>query len=191
MPRTERIRRLQIGPAEASTSRCSSSLLNIQQIFERHHDEIYRYVARLTGDPDLAADIAQETFIRWVENAPDQLEARAWLYKVATNLCRDHVRVHSRRIELLKESPESTPIGNAPLDPHRGVEALERRDAVRDVLSGLPEKDRVMLLMQQEGFSHKEIAEAVGTTTGSVGTMLARALQRFSDAVASRLEALR
>lgn len=37
-----------------------------------------------------------------------------------------------------------------------------------------------MLLMQQEGFSHREIAEAVGTTEKSVGTMLARALKRFA-----------
>ena len=59
------------------------------------------------------------------------------------------------------------------------------------MLDSLPEKDRVMLLMQQEGFSHKEIAEAVGTTTGSVGTMLARALRKFSEAVAAKREALR
>ena len=41
-----------------------------------------------------------------------------------------------------------------------------------------------MLLMREEGFSHREIAEAVGTTTGSVGTMIARAL----DKLAARLQ---
>jgi DNA-directed RNA polymerase specialized sigma24 family protein len=37
--------------------------------------------------------------------------------------------------------------------------------------------------MREEGFSHKEIADAVGTTTGSVGTLIARALLKFADAV--------
>jgi RNA polymerase sigma-70 factor, ECF subfamily len=145
----------------------------------------------MTGDGDLAADLAQETFIRWVEREPANTEPRAWLYKVATNLCRDHARVHSRRLVLLGESPESTHMGAAPLSPSEAIEVAERELAVRITLGALPEKDRTILLMQQEGFSHREIAEAVGTTTGSVGTMLARAMRRFAAGVASKLETIR
>ena len=76
-------------------------------------------------------------------------------------------------------------------DPHQNSEAAERHRAVRAVLDALPERDRTILLMQQEGFSHREIAEAVGTTTGSVGTMLARAMKRFSEEIAGVIEALR
>jgi RNA polymerase sigma factor (sigma-70 family) len=165
--------------------------VTIEHLFERHHDEIYRYVFRLTGDADLAADIAQETFIRWVEREPEGSEPRAWLFKVATNLCRDHARVNSRRLVLLRESGEDGTIGDAPASPAESLEQRERGTAVRAVLEALPEKERTILLMQQEGFSHREIADAVGTTTGSIGTMLARALKRFSSEVASRLEALR
>jgi RNA polymerase sigma factor (sigma-70 family) len=145
----------------------------------------------LTGDADLAADVAQEAFVRWVEKQPEGTEPRAWLFKVATNLCRDHGRVQSRRLELLEESRDSIPIGGAALDPERHLEAAERQRAVRSILDALPEKERIMLLMQQEGFSHREIAEAVGTTTGSVGTMLARALQRFRQKAAEVVEVLR
>jgi DNA-directed RNA polymerase specialized sigma24 family protein len=44
----------------------------------------------------------------------------------------------------------------------------------------LGEKERTVLLMREEGFSHREIADAVGTTTGSVGTMIARALDKLA-----------
>jgi RNA polymerase sigma-70 factor (ECF subfamily) len=145
----------------------------------------------MTGDADVAADIAQETFIRWVEREPANSEPRAWLFKVATNLCRDHGRVSSRRLTLLKESPEDTPVGRPPVDPHQSLELDERERAVREVLAAIPDRDRTMLLMQQEGFTHREIADAVETTEKSVGTMLARALRRFSAEFAVRAESLR
>jgi DNA-directed RNA polymerase specialized sigma24 family protein len=44
----------------------------------------------------------------------------------------------------------------------------------------LGEKERTVLLMREEGFSHREIADAVGTTTGSVGTMIVRALDKLA-----------
>jgi DNA-directed RNA polymerase specialized sigma24 family protein len=44
----------------------------------------------------------------------------------------------------------------------------------------LGEKERTVLLMREEGFSHREIADAVGATTGSVGTMIARALDKLA-----------
>jgi DNA-directed RNA polymerase specialized sigma24 family protein len=50
-------------------------------------------------------------------------------------------------------------------------------------LDALSDKERTAVLMREEGFSHKEIADAVGTTTGSVGTLIARALLKFADAV--------
>lgn len=100
------------------------------------------------------------------------------------------MRVESRRREIVDEDPTSLPVGSAPADPHHDVESAEKQTAVRRVLDTLTERERTLLLMQQQGFSHREIAEAVGTTTGSVGTMLARALRKFTEA-AAELEALR
>jgi DNA-directed RNA polymerase specialized sigma24 family protein len=51
---------------------------------------------------------------------------------------------------------------------------------VREALLTLGEKERAILLMREEGFAHREIAVAVGTTTKSVGTMIARALEKLS-----------
>lgn len=165
--------------------------MTIEQLFETYHDAIYGYVYRLTGDADLAADIAQETFIRWVEDEPEDSNPRAWLYTVATNLVRDQSRVQSRRLVLLQETPDAAPLGAPTPAPDSSVEAEERQRTVRRALDALPERERTMLLMQQEGFSHREIADATGTTTKSVGTMLARALRRFADQIAPDLSRLK
>ena len=154
--------------------------MDIQSTFEEHYDPLYRYLVRLTGDPDTAADAAQEAFIRLVEHRPDGRQLRAWLYRVATNLVRDGSRVRRRRLELLQAYPDRVPMGDAPEGPDRSLELKERRAAVRSALEVLSPRDRTLLLMREEGFSHHEIAKAVGTTTKSVGSMIARALRKLS-----------
>lgn len=154
--------------------------MDIQGTFEQHYDPLYRYLVRLTGDPDAAADAAQEAFVRLVEREPDDRQVRAWLFRVATNLIRDASRVRRRRVELLQAYPERVPMGDAPDSPERALELKERKKLVRGALEGLTMRDRTLLLMREEGFSHQEIARAVGTTTKSVGSMIARALRKLS-----------
>ena len=52
---------------------------------------------------------------------------------------------------------------------------------MREALAKLSEKERTTLLMREEGFSHQEIAAAVGTTTKSVGTLIARSLDKLAN----------
>lgn len=154
--------------------------MDVRQLFEEHYDPLFRYLVRLTGDPDAAADAAQEAFVRLVERNPGGDQIRAWLFRVSTNLVRDESRVRLRRLELLRETPTRAPIGDQPLAPDEALEVEERRACVRRALDALSAKDRTILLMREEGFSHQEIAEAVETTTKSVGSMIARALQKLS-----------
>ena len=78
------------------------------------------------------------------------------------------------------EKKERVPTPSPEADPEE--DTLRRADEarVRRALDRLPERERTILLMREEGFRHREIAEAVGTTTGSVGTMIARALDRLA-----------
>lgn len=154
--------------------------MDVEQAFADHYDVLYRYLVRLTGDSDVAADVAQESFIRLVERSPDGRQLRGWLFRVATNLVRDDSRVRRRRMELLQECPDRSPVGDAPHVPDQLLESKERRETVRGALDVLPPRDRTLLLMREEGFSHQEMAEAVGTTTKSVGSMIARALNRLA-----------
>jgi RNA polymerase sigma factor (sigma-70 family) len=162
--------------------------VDVQKLFEEHYDVLYRYLVRLTGDGDTAADAAQEAFVRLVEHRPEGTQIRAWLYRVATNVVRDESRVNRRRVELLRESPDRAPVGDSPALPDQLFELGEKKKMVRGALDALSEKDRTVLLMREEGFSHQEIAEAVGTTTKSVGSMIARALQKLSARLAQHSE---
>jgi RNA polymerase sigma factor (sigma-70 family) len=138
-----------------------------------------RYLTRLAGDADAAADALQETFVRLIERPPRDASARSWLFTVATNIVREQGRSRSRRSALLLHAPADAP-GGAAARPGGGRRGEERRRLVRRALAGLSERDRTALLMREEGFSHEEIAAAGGTTTKSVGTVIARALRKLA-----------
>lgn len=157
--------------------------MDVATLFATHHRDLFRYLARFSGDPDLAADAAQEAFVRLIERPPGDTVQRAWLYTVATNVVLDAMRRRARRDGLLSAHPDSVPHGSAGPDPHERLEADERVLTVRRALATLPDRDRMVLLMREDGFTHREIAAAVATTTGSVGTMIARALERLAAAL--------
>lgn len=150
-------------------------------LFRRHHDDLRRYLIRLTGDPELAADASQEAFVRLTDRPPERDDnLRSWLFRVGTNLVRDAARRRSRRDRILTENPGRVPAPTSPAGPAATAEARMLRRRVRDALDQLSMRDRTVLLMREEGFKHREIAEAVGTTTKSVGTLIARALDRLA-----------
>jgi RNA polymerase sigma-70 factor (ECF subfamily) len=154
-----------------------------------HRPAVVRYLARYTGDPDLAEDLAQETFVRLRDRPPDdRSEPRRWLFTVATNLARDAHRVTRRRGELMRERMDRLPVGDPAPDPRTAVEREETATRVRAALAALSQRDRTILLMREEGFSHREIADAVGTTTKSVGTLIARALDKMAGALEREAE---
>lgn len=153
--------------------------MDFESAFERHHASVFRYLQRLTGDPDRADELAQETFVRLLDHDVDPSSLESWLFTVATNLVRDGARTRKRRQELLDvERPSPDPAD----PPDEALLRDERRRKVRRVLDGLDRRDREMLLMREEGFSYAEIGDAVEVKTSSVGTLLSRALDRFAEA---------
>ena len=154
--------------------------VDLSALYLEHNEALTRYLTRLTGDRDSAADAAQEAYSRLLSQPPahdDNL--RAWLYTVATNVVRDGWKKQQTALRLV-QNHDGVPTVATPPDPHELVERNERQHVVRKVLDRLSAKDRTVLLMREEGFSHKEIAAAVDTTTKSVGTMIARALRKFA-----------
>ncbi len=147
--------------------------------YKRLQPSLYRYLLRLTGDPDLAEDLAQESFVRLLDHDLPEAEIRPWIFAVATNLVRDSARTRERRRRLLQEKGERGI--NAPA-ADEWVERSERIESVRAALDKLSERDRKLLLLREEGFKYAEIAEVIGVVPGSVGTLVARALRRFAAA---------
>ena len=151
--------------------------MDYDRLFDRLYPALFRYLHRMTGDADVAEDAAQEAFVRLTEQSLPEDEARPWLFTVATNLIRDRARKASRHRRLEPHVP--TP--NAPMGPEVSAERRERITRVRAALDELSQRDQTMLLMREEGFKYKEIAEAVDVAPGSVGTLLARAARRFEE----------
>jgi RNA polymerase sigma factor (sigma-70 family) len=156
--------------------------VSFQQAFDEHFSWLFRYVDRDTDDDALAADIAQESFVRLYQRGAMPEEVRAWLVSVANNLIRDEHRRRTRRARLLAQrSPDHT-VADAPLGSEERVLAKERRMEVRMALDTLTERDRRLLLLHHQGLSYRELAVALAVGETSVGTLLARAHNAFRDA---------
>jgi RNA polymerase sigma-70 factor (ECF subfamily) len=149
------------------------------EVYRSTFPELVRFLHRKVWDPDRARDLAQETFVRALENEPDQ--PRAWLFRVAGNLARDEARAVVRRkrhLSLLKS--DAQPGDGA--DPASDLEDRERWDQVRTALDALGERDREVLLLWDAGLAYPDIAEQTGLAVGSIGTTLARARRRLVEA---------
>lgn len=151
--------------------------MDFETAFDRHHDAVYRYLHRLTGDPDQAEELAQETFVRLLENEVSPDKVKGWLFTVATNLVRDRARTRDRR-DRLKKTGDVFP--EAPPGPDEVLARGDRKRKVRRALGRLRDREREMLMMREEGFSYAEIAETLGVARSSVGKLLSRSLERFA-----------
>ena len=156
--------------------------MTLEELFEQHHAALFRFIAGMTNDPEFAKDIVQETFMNLASRpaAAGDL-SKAWVFQLARNLALSGLRKRRRRMSLLQGRLGGVPVASAAVPPDLDLERAEARAAVRRALACLSEKERTILLMREEGFTHREIADAVGTTTGSVGTMFARALTKLES----------
>ena len=151
-------------------------------IYESSYAELVRYLHRKVWDAERAQDLAQETFVRALDQQPEN--PRAWLFRVASNLASDEARAMIRRrthLTLLKNEavPHAQPEAPASLEQSR------REQAVRQALDELSERDREVLLLWDAGFDYREIAAQTGLAQGAIGTTLARARQRLVEAHAA------
>ena len=161
--------------------------MSFEELFAQVYPGLHCYCVRMASDPDLGEDLAQEAFVRLldhrVQGEPPQL--RAWLFKVATHLMRERVRVGENRRRLLEKNPV---LPGGPDTPDRELDRREDVRRVRRALDDLGPRDRQLLLLREEGFSYQELAQVLEVKPTSVGTLLARARQRLADALATEEE---
>jgi RNA polymerase sigma-70 factor (ECF subfamily) len=153
---------------------------DVERLFRTYNAPLVRYLTRRLGDRDWAEEVAQETFLRALRQ--DRIDnERAWLFAVATNLVRDEARKDARRrrhLALLAERERAEgPAEQEPTSLERAQDAAMARRAV----DALAERDRLALLMREDGLSYEEIAEALDLSPGSVGTTLSRARRRLVE----------
>ncbi len=179
---TDRVRR-----KEPSALRADATFdAQFRQAFDDRFHSLFRYLDRLSGDAALSADIAQEAFVRLYHRGAMPEDPGAWLVSVVNNLFRDERRRSSRRVRLLaRKSPEST-LGDPTPAPDAHLFSEAERNAVRNALDGLSERERQLLLLREEGYSYREMSIALGIVESSVGTSLMRARAAFRVAVERR-----
>lgn len=151
------------------------------ELFDAHFSRVFRVLDRSADDPALAADLAQEAFIRLYQRGslPDAPEA--WLISVALNLLRNAASTRSRRHRLMTPARGEYAHSDVPAAPDDAVMGSETRARVRAVLDSLPERDRELLLLSADGYGYREIGAALGLNEASVGTLLARARRAFRE----------
>ena len=151
-------------------------------LFAERSRSLYRYISGLSGDPALAEDIVQESFVRLYRRGGMPDDPAAWLVSVAHNLWRDDRRRDVRRSRLLALRKDELPtVGDSPATDATTL-ASERVQTVHQALARLPERDRRLLLLRHSGFAYREIAVVLDLAPGSVGTLLVRASESFRAA---------
>lgn len=154
----------------------------VTQLFHQQFRPLFRYLDRLCGDADLAADLAQEAFVKLYERGVVPEEPAGWLVTVATNLFRDTQRSAQRRERITTDRGRDPTHHTEVREADTKIIADEARDHVRSVLATLPLRDRQLLLLRHEGYSYRELAHMLEIEEGSVGTLLLRATRAFRTA---------
>jgi RNA polymerase sigma-70 factor (ECF subfamily) len=157
----------------------------VEVLFGEHHTEIYAYLLRMLREPELAADLTQDAFIKAYRNY-ETLEkpenARAWLYQIAHRVALDEIR-RRKIIRFFPWTGESP--GSAPSAEHLVMEAHLSGEMQR-ALATIPERQRSALLLAEiHDLTGLELAAALGVSHVAARALLTRAresLRRALDA---------
>lgn len=163
-------------PYVHTTERETAVTQVISQWFDDHHDAMFRYLTRIVGQPEQAADLVQETFLRAMKVLdPALLPAipQAWLFRIASNLALDHLRRQRRWSWFMRSwQPETNNF-----DQH-----IETTQTIRGCLAKLkPQDAEVLLMVHYAGCSPAEVAKLNGEELGAVRKRLSRARDRFRN----------
>jgi RNA polymerase sigma-70 factor (ECF subfamily) len=177
----------------------------LASVYDRHGGDVYALAARTTGDPSIASDVVQETFLALWDRAelfdPARGSVRGWLLAIARNRAIDHIR-HARRhdrarafstlgtadqddgavAEWLTESGVLVATGPPDPGPETAVLDLETSAFLADAIASLAPVERsVILLAYGAHLSQVEIADHLGWPLGTVKTRTRRALRHLRD----------
>ena len=143
--------------------------------YEKTARQLWAYLLHLTRNEAIADDLLQESYCRLLSAklaAMDECRLRSYLFRIATNLVRDRWRrKDASAVEVVPDLPGRTADPDMTLD-------------LRKALANLRPRERQMLwLAYVEGWDHKEIAKAVGLTSGSIRLLLFRVRRKLATAL--------
>ncbi len=168
------------------------------QIVRAYQAQVYRTAYRVLGEPAAAEDATQDAFI----SAFKHLRAyrggsfKAWLLRIVTNACYDQLRAKQRRptasleaILLDTDNPAPGVDRAAPESPQDFIERQELGATIQRGLGTLPPDQRMtLILVDIEGLSYDEVAQAMQTNLGTVKSRLSRARLALRDFLMKQME---
>ena len=166
--------------AEAAEDTLQMDEERFQVFYRRTARPLWSYLSRVSGNPALADDLLQDAYCRFLAAVRPEMSddhQRNYLFRIATNLLRDHWR---------RSGVEPLPIGGPGQSfevaaDDRTAEEIQVRQDVQRVLDRLKPRERAMLwLAYVLGASHKEIAEVLGLKAASIRLLLFRARRKFA-----------
>jgi RNA polymerase sigma factor (sigma-70 family) len=156
----------------------------VERLFALHHGEIYTYLVRMVRDDELAADLAQETFVkayRAFDSLEDATSARAWLYQIANRTALDELR----RRRIVRFVPWTGESRGAAASAEEVVLRGRLSGELSRALAGIPPRQRsALLLAEVHGLNGLELAEALGVTHAGARALLTRARESLRQALA-------
>lgn len=159
----------------------------MRQLWSRHAPHIDVVVRRLVGgDPDLAADIAQEVWIQIFRALPayrGDAQFSTWAHRIAVNRTLNALRSRRRLNELETDVDESSAIGE--MDTDRPFLAASIQAAAEQLAPGAR---TVFVLHDVEGYTHEEIAERLGITSGGSKSQLFKARTKLRRLLAHLID---
>jgi RNA polymerase sigma-70 factor (ECF subfamily) len=185
----------------ALVARCKGNdLTAFDEIVERYQHKIYGYVKRLVGNETDAEDITQEVFLKALNSLHrfrEESSLQTWLFRIATNLCRDAHRRRQRekgRLSLWRQADEQNETEEGgivdPLDDRFNPEKLLLHEELSAMLSQAIEQlplamREVLILHDVEQMPYEEIAQALGVPLGTVKSRLFHARARLRESLAN------
>jgi len=156
----------------------------VREAFEAFQRDVFSFSMHATRDPDIAADVTQDAFLRLLtetERRGPPEHPKGWLLRVAANLVISRGRRVSVAQRWVQRFGQRTELSES---PEVGILQQEHRERVRELLQVVPPDARICLLMAAEGFSGREIADAIGRTELATRVLMSRARNRLREALA-------
>lgn len=155
----------------------------IERLFEAWGPSLARYTYRVTGSRELADDLVQEAFMalyRELRLDKKVQNPRGWTLSVVRHHISNHERSLRRRGEQLQPSENMEAFQTGPLPP------ADPEDDLTALFSVLSDREEEVVLLRMESLKYRDIAEQLGISIKSVGSLLARALRKLQLAAKAK-----
>ena len=190
-------------------SDCDTSLIDkclssdpdaFNEVVDRYHRRIYHYVRRMVKEDTVAEDLTQDTFVKafiHIKKFRQQCSLQTWLFSIATNVVRDHIRKCARRLNFtslwsnntLSDEDQQIDIPDTSCIPELQILLSEQSEVINALIDSLPVKmKQVLILCDLEDLTQAEVAEILDVPNGTVKSRLFHARAKLRMGLQPYLE---